>query len=175
MKNVYEDTMRNWQPQQRNLWELTVGGLDSFLDGGILALSFNSVALPSEQTEKLTVPYLNSEMYFAGKTVIGEFGAEFRDYCDQNTIGALIAWRRTVWNPKTHRAGLAADYKKDAVLKLFSPDLTDGPTYVRSWDIKGLWPSSHDPGQASMDDTSQMMIAVTLVADKALEDEGFSS
>lgn len=174
-KNTYEDTMREWVPQQRNLFELTIVGLDTFLDGGILALSLNSCALPREETEKITVPYLNTEMYFAGKTTIGEFATDFRDYCDQNTIDAILAWRRTVVTHYNHRSGLPADYKKTATLKMFSPDFDTGPTYIRSWELKGVWPMNHDLGTASMDDTGQLMISVTIVADKVEPGEGFSS
>lgn len=167
--------MRNWAIQTRNVWELTVTGLDTFLDGGILALAIQDVSLPSETTDSIVVPYLNVDIKFAGKTTIGDFSATFRDYCDQNTYDAILAWRRTVVNHGLNRAGLPADYKKDAVLKLFSPDLDTGPTYIRSWDIKGLWPSSHDPGGVSMSDTDQLTISVNLVADKAIPNEGFSS
>lgn len=174
-KNTYEDTMRTWVPQQRHLWELTVLGMDTFLDGGILALAVQDVTLPSETTDTIVVPYLNLDIKFAGKTTIGDFSAVFRDYCDQNTYDAILAWRRTVVTHYNNRAGLPADYKKDAVLKLFSPDLDTGPSYVRSWDIKGLWPSSHDPGGVSMSDSDQLTITVNLVADKAVPNEGFSS
>lgn len=182
MKNVYEDEMRLWQPQQRNLFELTVPGLDTFAEGGILSLALTMVALPTETTEKLTMPWLNAEVYFAGKTTIGEFAAEFNDFCDQNTWKALVDWRKQVWNIATHRAGLAADYKKSGTLKMFPPTLENSTpssglgteSKVRTWEIKGLWPSSLDPGSASMDDTGRMTINCTLIADKAIPDVGMT-
>jgi len=180
MKNVYEDVMRNWQPQQRNLYELVVDGLDDFFEGGILSIALKTIALPSYTTDKITVPYLNTEVYFAGKTVIGEFGAEFMDFCDQNTMKAIKEWYYTVWNPETHRAGLAADYKKDATLTIYPPPLetatpTSGGTTstIRSWDIKGLWIQSMDLGSMSYDDSGQVMIPTTLIADKAYPVDGF--
>lgn len=175
-KNVYEDQIASWHPQQGNIWELTVPDLvdPGFGEGSTLVLALSSCALPSEQTEKLTVPYLNTEVYFAGKTTIGEFAAEFNDFADQDTLGKIIWWRKQVWDAERHRAGLAADYKKVGYLKLYSADLPS-PTYTRVWRLLGLWPSSHDPGQAGMENTGQVKVSVTLIADKALPFSGFYS
>ena len=179
LKNTHEDTMRNYQPQQKNLFELHVNDMgDAFNSDGILMLSLVSVSLPGETTEVTVVEYLNTEMYFAGKTTIGELSASFRDYCDKDTLQQLLKWRRKVWNSKTHRAGLAADYKKNAQLTIYAPDalltLPQGdpsPATVlkpRVWDLYGLWPTSCEPDGMDMTDSGQMMVSMGLRCDKAI-------
>lgn len=169
---TFENQMRTWQPQQRNLFEMTVEGVSQFTtDSGFLSLVLTSVSLPSEDTDEIVMPFLNTEMYFASKTKIGEFTAEFKDFCDPNILQSLVSWRKMVWDADTHRAGLARDYKKTATLILYGPDWE----IVRQWKIYGVWPKSLDLGNASMDDTAQVQVSVKFRADKVKADTGLSS
>jgi hypothetical protein len=175
IKNTHEDLMKKWQPQQKNLFELSVTGMGSLFNddvSGTLLLSLASLTFPNYSTEEITVEYLNTEMYFAGKTTISNMTASFRDYCDQDTLAALKTWRRMVWNEKTHRAGLAADYKKTGTITIYPPDFGDGGTLAkRSGTCEGLWPTSFDYDGLDMSDTGQLMVSVGLRCDKFIWDE----
>jgi hypothetical protein len=169
-KNLYEDELRTSQPQHNNLFELQITGLEEFLDGGVLFMTLTECDLPSETTNVISFPYLNTEIKYAGKTTINNLTMQFRDFCDLDVFGALLAWRQQVWDIDTHRAGLAADYKKSGILKMYSPDWE---TYIRGWDLKGAWPDSTEPTGASSSDDSQKQISSTLVVDKAIPRSDF--
>lgn len=169
---TYENLMRTWQPQQKNLFEMTVEGVDQFVtDGGYLSLVLTSVSLPKEDSDEIVMPFLNTEIYYASKTKISEFTAEFKDFCDPNIMKSLIAWRKKVWDADTHRAGLAKDYKKTATLILYGPEWS----IIRQWKLYGVWPKSLDPGTVSMDDTGQVQVSVSFRADKVKADAGLAS
>jgi len=168
---LYDDTMRTWAPQSQNLWDLTIQGVPNFEnDSNILSLSLTTVDLPKETTDKITVPYMHSEMYYAGRTTYDAINIKFKDFVDPNIWKAIIGWRRMVWNPITMRAGLPADYKKIGSLTLYNPNFE----VKRIIKLIGAFPLDMSPSSLDQGSSSQVEITVTLSIDKAIPDENLT-
>lgn len=171
-KNSHHDLIGQYTPRHRNHFELQVTGIPGFdTDDGILVISLKSVTLPKEETNVITLPYLNTELHYAGKTTVGQFEAEFYNFCDQDTYEKLRAWRKLVYDQDTQKQGLSSQYKKTGTLSLFSPDFE---SYIQRWSLIGLWPNSDDLGTADMGSDEQIMIPVGFSADRVKMTHGFT-
>jgi hypothetical protein len=154
-----------FEPQRTNNFELVVsppgGG-----NGDILQLSIKAFPLPKQETSVIEIPYGNEIRKAAGRTTYAPLEATFHDYVDQDTLQILNNWRLRVYNPKNGSVGWAKEYKVEGTLLLFGPD---GES-TRSWTLKGLWPSSLDPGSPDMENAEKNLISCTFAIDKAEED-----
>jgi hypothetical protein len=169
----YEEIIALWQPQQANLWNVTLEGVSEFTGGpDTLSLAIAKISLPKESTEEIQVPYQNTFVWFAGSTKIETFSISFRDYVDKNVAAAIIAWRKRIFDNITGAGWLARDYKKTGRITLWSPDFT---SFTRVWSIRGAWPVSASYGDLSFDSSEQIMIDVTLRVDKAVAENGFAA
>lgn len=169
----YEEIIALWQPQQSNLWNVTIEGVDEFTGGpDTLSLSIAKISLPKETTSEIEVPYQNTFVWFAGATKIDSFSISFRDYVEKNTAKAIVAWRKSIYDNITGVGGLAAQYKKAGRITLWSPDFT---SYTRVWKIRGCWPVSASYGDLDFSSSDQVMIDVTLRVDKAIASDGLQS
>ena len=102
-------TSAYFEPQRVSNFVLEVGvpgtNADGTIDSNIeriIALSVREFPMPEETTNRIELPYGNEVRYVAGRTTFGEETLTCTDYIDQDTAGAIYAWRRLVYNPGPH-------------------------------------------------------------------------
>ena len=138
-------------------------------DAEVIELTIFSCPFPADATEVMRIPYINEERKVAGKTTIQGDGMELvmTDYVDQQVLQTMRQWRRMVFDPRSGRTGLAANYKVEGQLLLFGPE----GSMERSWTLIGVWPSALNSGEGSMERaTDANRITVTLQVDLAFLD-----
>lgn len=168
---TYDNVMRTWAPQEQNLFDLTIQGVPNFeSDSNILSLSLTTCDLPKESTDTITVPYMHSEMYYAGRTTYEAINLKFKDFVDPNIYKAILNWRKMVWDPITMRGGLPADYKKIGSLTMYNPNFE----VRRVYKLIGAFPLDCSPTGLDQGSSSQVEISVTLKIDKAIPDENLA-
>lgn len=160
-----------FEPQRQHNWalELNLPGDD----GDFVTLSIVNGFLPAGYNDEVPIPYGNEVVYVAGKAVWDAGTIVLRDWIDRPTAQILLDWRVSVYNPTTGAIGLAADYKQDASIILFGPnviDQTEGASqFERVWTIHGCWPVRVNPASNGLDMTTsgQVMMELALRYDKA--------
>jgi hypothetical protein len=157
-----------FEPQRKNNFTLriTVPGVE----GTVIQQSLHSFPFPKEANEPIIVNFGNEQRKVAGRATYDNLQLVVKDYADRPVMKTLIAWRRKVYTPADGKIHLASEYKANGNVDMFAPD----GTLVRTWDLKGIWPSSMDPGGGAMDENSQNLITITLAIDKALEGQNLS-
>jgi hypothetical protein len=148
-----------FEPQRQNNWLFSVN-LPGQED---ITLGLESSALPSVAVEEIELHYLNIRRYVAGKAVYDTIPLVLKDMVDVGVASAIKEWHEQVYNPTTHKIGLARDYKKFADLILFGPD---GDT-ERIWNLIGCWPISVNYGTLDMTSSEKVLIEATLRFDRA--------
>ena len=156
-----------YEPQRQFQWMLEVHGLNPDIQE-VLQMSLRVGVLPTESNEEVEIPFLNGKVFVAGKAMYEGGSYTFNDYVDKNTAKRIIQWRRLVYNPETHKIGLAKDYKKQADLVLYGPDFT----VERIWKLYGVWPQQANFGTLDMSSSDIVQIEVQLKYDRAIPDKG---
>lgn len=150
-----------WEIQRRNNFEISISGVGEA--NNLLTLSIVSGSLPNESNNPIEIAYGNSVVKVAGTYTIQSGNLVIRDFLDKDMEKVVEDWRALVYNKDTRAVGFAADYKKTARITQFAPD----GTRIRSWIVKGVWPSSVQYGEVSQSDNSLKEISVTLEYDEA--------
>jgi len=163
----------NFEPQRTNNGVLVIEGLTSDMRGGnlnansgaaeVFTLSIDTFPLPKQQNGIIEVDYLNEKRKVAGKVTVDDVDIVLKDFIDKSTALVLWAWRCQVYNPWTGQIGLAHHYKKKATAYIFGPE----GSYIRKWELKGLWPFNMDPGEIDMAGEDILKITLSCALDKA--------
>lgn len=153
-----------YEPQRGFHWILTVHPLKGEFNWSQLQLSLRSGVAPNISNEETEIPFFNSKVYVAGKVAYEAASFSFTDYVDPDIAGELYKWRRLVYDPETHKMGMARDYKFDADLSLFAPNLDD--KLSRVWKIQGMWPTSTNFGSLAFDGNEPVQIEVNFRYDR---------
>lgn len=151
-----------FEPQRQNNFsvEIALPGADK----DILVMSTQGFPLPNESNDEVEIQYQNEKRYVAGMYNLDTTSLTLRDYVDVDTRGAVMRWRKQVYDPATGKVGLAKDYKKTAYLVLTAPD----GTQQRLCKLKGAWPQQVTGGSLEMSSAEQVQIEVTLRFDKVI-------
>ena len=112
---------------------------------------------------------MNEKRKFAGIPTYDDLAVVFNDYIDVDLAQILWDWSYQVHDPRTGKTGIASTYKRDGWVSLYGPD----GEIERQYDIKGVWPSSIDPGEADLAGEDIVRITMTLTIDKVLIAEPF--
>ena len=149
-----------FEPQRQNnfLFSVDLPGQEN------ITLSLESSALPTVGVEEIELHYLNTRRYVAGKAVYDTIPLVVKDMVDVGVASAIKDWHEQVFNPFTHKIGLARDYKKFADLVLFGPD----GDIERIWNLIGCWPTTVSYGTLDMSSSEKVLIETTLRFDRAL-------
>lgn len=150
-------------PQHQNNWVIEIAGLDGD-DKDLIVLSLVSSALPPEANNIIELPYGNETRKVAGKAVFEDVPLIVRDYVDRDVRGALIRWRRQVYDARTGNVGLPSEYKKTAEMIL---QASNG-TQFRAVQMIGIWPSALNPGVVDMASADPVQIEMTLTYDRSV-------
>lgn len=149
-------------PQHQNNWLVEIAGLEGD-DKDLIVLSLVSSNLPTEANNIIELPYGNEIRKVAGKATFEDIPLIVRDYVDRDVRGALVRWRRQVYDTRTGNVGLPSEYKKTAEMIL---QATNG-TQLRTVRLIGVWPSTMNPGALDMASADPVQIEMTLTYDRA--------
>lgn len=133
----------------------------------VIRMSVSQVSIPHFSQEPIPIKRGNTTIKYAGVPTFSDGNLTLNDYIGANTLAMLMAWQNLSYNVATEKVGLATDYKKQATLIEYSPDLQK----VRSWILYGCWITNITEGELNSEDNSKHTIQVTISYDKAvLED-----
>ena len=164
-----------WEPQRTNNFEIQFPGLPQLYSSheglampsnasDLLTLSTKSVGGINETINALNVSYGNNVVKYAGKPEYNDIQIVFRDHIGIQTERILAAWHKLVYNPQTEQVGRATAYKHDGYLLEYGPD----GSYVRTWQLRGVWPGTIAYGDFSNEDNNIREITVTFNIDVAI-------
>lgn len=152
----------SFEPQRQDNFSFEVALGDA--DKDLIIMSLETAALPTESNEEVEVHYQNERRYVAGKFNVESLALSFKDFVDVDVRGALLRWRKQVYDPHTGKVGLAKDYKKTGYIVMTAPDGTSS----RVCRLEGCWPQTLNGGQLDMKTADPVMIELTLRYDKPI-------
>lgn len=122
---------------------------------GIHEWYVGSAKRPSTKINPVSVPFINTETFVAGKFSWDPISVTFRDPIGPSAAQALMGWFRLHAESVTGRMGYAAGYKKDIELELLDP----AGVAIEKWILEGTFLTSIDFG--SLDYTSDNIATIT--------------
>tara|TARA_R110002060_G_scaffold2656_1_gene4378 strand:+ start:13 stop:501 length:489 start_codon:yes stop_codon:yes gene_type:complete len=145
-----------FEPKRQFRWVFAIEGIDSFL--------MKTAARPTMNTEEITIPFINSHRYIAGKTTFDALSVTLHDPIAPSGAQQVMEWVRTHFESVSGRAGYADFYKRDCQLKMLDPV----GTVVELWDIKGAFLTSAGFGELSYDSGEPSEISLTMRFDNCV-------
>ena len=167
-----------YEVQRTNNFEFVVTDIDNLVRAGalgtenqatilngqeVLRLSNVSSSVPHFEQNVISVRRGNNEMKFAGTPTFSSGTVRFNNYIGADTISVLMAWQNLSYNVRTEKVGLVSDYKKDAYLIEYTPDLQE----VRKWKLTGCWISNITEDEYNSENSDKKKIDVTIQYDRA--------
>lgn len=159
-----------FEPQRQHNWNIEFALAPLGVDADVISLALVGGFLPRCMNEDVPLPYGNETVYVAGKATWDRGQIIVRDFIDQPVAQSLWTWREQVYSPGTGQIGLAANYKVNADIVLFSPNSQENnASFERVWRLIGCWPMTIDFAAQGLDMASSnvVMINMTLRYDKA--------
>lgn len=151
----------DFAPQHANHWTIEIAGLDGD-DRDLIEMSIMTGALPTETNEVIEMKYGNETIKVAGAVTVESIPLVVRDYVDRDIRGALIRWRRQVYDAETGLIGLPSEYKKSASVIVYASNNTK----LRKCRLIGLWPSALNEGTLDQSSSEPIEIEMTLEFDR---------
>lgn len=145
-----------YEPKRQFRWVLQIEGLDAFL--------MKTAARPSISQNPITIDYINTKRYLAGKAEFGTMEVTLYDPIAPSGAQQVMEWIRTHYESVSGRAGYADFYKRDIQLKLLDPI----GTVVELWDVKGAFIESVNYNSLDYANAEAMMINLTLRFDNCV-------
>ena len=138
-----------FEPKRKFRWVLAIEGIDAFI--------IKTAARPNFSTEEVTIDYINSKRYIAGKTTFNTMAVTLHDPIAPSGAQQVMEWIRTHFESVSGRAGYADFYKRDIQLKLLDPV----GTVIELWDIKGAFIVNAEFGELKYEGAADL-VGVTL-------------
>lgn len=160
----------NHEVQRSSNGLLYLSGLQSFGKDDVITLALSNFALPKVTNNPIEVGYLNETRKFAGRPVFDDLSVVCKDYINVPVARTLQGWRSQVYDPVSGRIGMAAQYKKTAVIKLYGPN----GGFDREYTLHGCWPQGLDLGEIDMNGDDIVQITMTMTYDKYTAGTGVS-
>lgn len=142
--SVPEMLPAKFTPMMKRSFVFAIEGIDAFL--------IKTAARPEITTEEVTINWINSTRYVAGKTTFGTLAVTLHDPIAPSGAQQVMEWVRLCFESVSGRAGYPDFYKRDIQLKMLDPV----GTVVQLWDIKGAFCTTAGFGDLSYDSTSDM-------------------
>lgn len=140
-----------FEPLTKRRFLFAIEGIDSFI--------IKTAARPTWTTEEVTINWINSTRYVAGKTTFGTLAVTLHDPIAPAGAQQVMEWIRLTFESISGRAGYADFYKRDIQIKMLDPV----GTVVQLWDIKGAWLTEANFNDVSYDSTADLAeIALTI-------------
>lgn len=120
-----------WEPKRQNRWILDWDGIDAW--------TLKTFARPSFESGEITIDYINSKRYFAGKFAWQTSAFTLQDPITPSASQKVMEWVRKIYENATGRAG----YKEIYAAKNFKLKMLD-PTgvVVEQWDYINAFPTT---------------------------------
>lgn len=159
---MFMSTASTYEVQRTNNFRII---FDSTVDpNGYLELACSSTGLPTVSNDPIELAYGNSKVKVAGQANVDDVSVTVKDFIEADVEQILWKWRLKVYNPETGKVGWAKNYKKDATIIQYGPN----GEVLRKWQLKGVWPTSLDLGEASYDGSDAKQITMNLSVDNAI-------
>lgn len=155
--SVPEMLPTKFEPLAKRRFVLAIEGIDAFL--------IKTAARPTYSTEEVTVNFINSTRYLAGKTTFGTMSVTLHDPIAPSGAQQVMEWVRLCFESVSGRGGYADFYKRDIQIKMLDPV----GTVVQLWDIKGAFITEANFNDISYDSTADLAeISLTIRFDNAV-------
>lgn len=148
------------EPQRQNNFAVEIP-LDNS-DKDLILMGLHGFSLPQQSNEPIEVEYQNEKRKVAGQVNVEEANLILKDSVDTDTRGAILRWRKQVYDPQTGKIGLAADYKKELHVVLQGPDGSS----IRVARLIGTWPSADPAVELSMEGAEKILMECPIQVDK---------
>jgi len=144
--------------------DLTSGTVKGGYMQEVIRMSVTQASIPHFTQEAIQVKRGNSTLKYAGTPTFSDGEIVCNDYIGADTKAMLMAWQNLSYDVLTEKVGLASDYKKEAHLIEYSPDLQP----VRTWNLYGCWITGISEPPYSSEDNGKHTITVNISYDKAV-------
>ena len=148
-----------FEPQRGNNFSVEIP-LDG-ADRDMIVFALSAFTLPSQTNEQITINYQNQTRKVAGQANVDEGSLTLVDYVDQDVRGAILRWRKKVYDVTTGKIGKAADYKYNCNLIMTGPDGEN----TRVAKLVGCWPPSDPTIDLNMEGAEKVMMECPLSID----------
>lgn len=145
-----------FQPLAKRQFLLAIEGIDAFL--------IKTAARPTITTEEVTINWINSTRYIAGKTTFGTIAVTLYDAVAPSGAQQVMEWIRLCFESVSGRSGYADFYKRDIQIKMLDPV----GTVVQLWDLKGAFVTEANFNELTYEGSDQVEISLTLRFDQAV-------
>ena len=146
---------QNYEPKRKFRWIFVIDGIDAF--------TLKTAARPQATFDEITIDYINTKRYVAGKMTWNPIAITTHDPIAPSAAQKVMDWVRLCYEPLTGRMGYANFYKKNISLKLLDPQ----GTVVELWDISGAWVQDVNFGDLDYASSDNTEISFTLRFDNA--------
>jgi len=166
-----------FDPSRQSSFELVIPGLDQLTlpDGSgelvgvgaqsntnIIRLSVASHSLPSHQLNVVEKVLGNQRVKFAGKPQQNSLTLSVSDWVDAQVYEVLWAWYQKCYSNRSQKIGRAHSYKMPAYVHQYDAAFEQ---VIRTWEIKGCWPSNLSQDEFSAEADAQCKIQLELQYD----------
>ena len=158
VRSVNQMLADTFEPKRSNRWFF------QFADDVLPQFIAKTFARPTFTQESVTIDYINSKRYLAGKFEWGTIAMTLADPIAPSAAQKVMEWARLAHETISGRDGYAAFYKKDFSLNLMDPV---GVT-VEQWDIKGAWITDADFGGLDYTSGDPVEISLTVRPDECI-------
>lgn len=117
---------------------------------------------PSMKIEKITIPYMNTQSYVAGKYYFDEMDISFIDLIGPSVSQKCMEWVKLHADPATGKMGYAVGYKKNLVLKALDPVGVE----VEKWTLVGCQIVAVNFDEYSYEANELLKISITIQPDR---------
>ncbi len=148
-----------YEPKRNNRWILR---FPSSL--GINEWYVESTSRPKLKINSVAIPFLNTEVYVAGKFNWESLPVTFRDPIGPSATQAIMEWLRTCAESVTGRMGYAAGYKKNVDLEMLDPT----GVVVEKWLLQDTFLTDVNFNQLSYSQDGLATITATLRPDRCI-------
>lgn len=130
-------------------------------DGNSLQLVITKAFLPKVSLDVLNIRHGNDAIKLAGVASWEGGTISFHDVLEESAFNTVMDWFKEIYDPETGKIGKASVYKKSGTIKEAAPD----GTYVRTWDVHGMWISALDFGALDAAGGNTREISMTIQID----------
>ena len=145
-----------FQPKAKRQFILAIEGIDMYL--------VKSAARPTFTTEEVTINWINTTRYIAGKTTFSPMAVTLHDPIAPSCAQQVMEWIRTCYESVSGRSGFADFYKRDIQIKVLDPI----GTVVELWDIKGAWVTEANFNELTYEGSDSIEISLNIRYDNAV-------
>lgn len=150
----------SFEPQRKNNFSVEIQLPNA--DKDLVLVGLQGFSLPKQGNDVVEIQYQNEKRKVAGQVSVDESTLSLKDFVDVDTRGAILRWRKRVYDPKTGKIGLAKNYKRTVHVVMTAPD----GSQQRVAKLVGAWPSADPVVDLAMDGGDAIMMECPIAIDK---------